>query len=609
MERFDAFAPDRSARFGLPRRAVRCYGRRMFALPVPPRRLDHYPSGRSGAGGRRDLLRRVLLGSAAVAVIGTAGCGSLLRRADAGNESLQSLLAAPKPPETIGQGTRPIGLQPLMVVGVGAVNNLPATGGPPDPSSVRDQLIEEMKRHDVPNCEKFLELDSTALVSVEAAIPPGARRGDTIDIRVVCPDDARATDLAGGWLLDSRLHQELRVRGGSMSGPSLRKGDCLTIATGPVTTLHAFENSSDPVDRTRGRVIGGGQVQQDRELGLAIRKPFVHAKTCSAMADAISDRFFYFDGSSRKGIATATTESRIDLDIPPRYRHSVERLIAVIEQIPTSPRVRQSQDRLRQLAAEMEAPSKAMGAALRLEALGEMAIPVLLENLKSENPEIRFYAAESLAYLDRFESVEPLVQSIIDQPAMRAPAFHAMRDLDDPRVDDVIAKLLGSDSIETRYAAFVTMRRRGNLPGVVKTTRLGSYTLHQVRGGHQTSDGGSSDRKEAVIASMHDDRELVIFGEGIPLHIETFLRDRRGIVIKPVGDDKVSIERFAIGNPDRRVQVTATVAGLIGGLAKVGLSYGEIMTILQTAKVDSHYDCGFAIDPLPKSNRTYYRVD
>lgn len=529
------------------------------------------------------------------------GCGTLLKgKKEDDTESLQSLLVAPKPPESVGIGTEPVGLQPLLVVGVGAVNSLPGTGGAPDPSEFRDLLIDDMKRHDVPSCEAFLEQDSTALVQVEALIPPGARRGDRVDARVSCPADARATDLASGWLLDCRQHQNLRVRGGAIKGPSLRKGECMSITTGPVTTVAAYQNSTDLGDQLTGRIIGGGQVQQDRKIGLAIRKQFVHHKIASAIADSISDRFFFFDGNTREGIATATTESSIDLEVPPRYRNSVDRLIAVIDRIAVSPRKRQSQAYLQSLGVRMDKAETSGDAALKLEALGESAVPILLEKLESDNQEIRFHAADSLAYLDRYEAIEVLIQTIQDEPSMRAPAFFALRDMNDPRVDDALVPLLGVASIETRYGAFVTLRLRRKLPSKATTTQLGSFVMHQIP-------NQSDQTASAVIASIHDECEFVILSNEVPVKISTFIRDKRGLVIKPVGENRLAVQRYTVGAPDRQAECESNVKGLIESLARVGLSYGEVITILQRVKSEGAIEAQFAIDPLPKTKRTYYR--
>lgn len=597
-------------RFPLPRGRQDCYGKGMINAAQETIRTGltkNTPRRDSDRGPRRSLRRRLRKILAAAIILhcsgATVGCGSLWKsRQGDENEALQSLLVAPKPPESVGIGTDPIGLQPLLVVGVGAVNSLSGTGGAPDPSESRDLLIENMKRHDVPNCEAFIEQDSTALVQVEALIPPGARRGDVVDARVICPDDARASDLAGGWLLDCRLHQQLRVRGGAISGPSLRKGDCLAITTGPVTTVAAYENSSDPSDRVDGRIIGGGQVQQDRPIGLAVRKSFVHHKIAAAIADAVSERFFFFDGNSRKGIATATTESQIDLQIPPRYQNSIDRLIAVIDRIAVSPKKRQSQAYLQSLGVEMDSVKTAGEAALKLEALGESAVPILLEKIKSENQEIRFYAAEALAYLDRYEAVDILIQTIQDEPSMRAPAFFALRDMKDPRVDDALEPLLDVASVETRYGAFVTLRDRRKLPQRVQSQSLGTFDMHRMA-------AGSEFASPVVIASIHDQRDFVIMSSPIAVNVETFFRDKRGLMIKSIGKDRLSVQRYSVDQPDRQSECDATVSGLIETLRRVGLTYGEVMTVLQQAKSEGAIDAPFAIDPLPKTKRLYYRDD
>jgi len=66
--------------------------------------------------------------------IGLTGCSSLWQ--GTGDESeqskaLQELMQAPEPPELIRDATAPHGTQPIEVEGVGVVNGLPSTGGPP----------------------------------------------------------------------------------------------------------------------------------------------------------------------------------------------------------------------------------------------------------------------------------------------------------------------------------------------------------------------------------------------------------------------------------------------------------------------------------------------
>ena len=65
------------------------------------------------------------------------GCNALFpgRFEEAENEAkLRELMRAPEPPDLVRDGTVIQGLRPLRIEGVGAVNALPGTGGPPDPS-------------------------------------------------------------------------------------------------------------------------------------------------------------------------------------------------------------------------------------------------------------------------------------------------------------------------------------------------------------------------------------------------------------------------------------------------------------------------------------------
>ena len=72
-------------------------------------------------------------------------------------------------------------------------------------------------------------------------------------------------------------------------------------------------------------------------------------------------------------------------------------------------------------------PATAADAALQLEAMGESAVPILIDALNSTNPELRFYAAESLAYLDRTEAVDALETAIRETAAFRHPSLLALQ--------------------------------------------------------------------------------------------------------------------------------------------------------------------------------------
>jgi len=525
------------------------------------------------------------------------GCNSLFpeRYEEAENEAkLRELMRAPAPPELIRDGTVMQGLRPLRIEGVGAVNALAGTGGPPDPSAFRDQLLEEMKRHEVISPNQWLEQDDTALVRVVALIPPGAKRGDSIDIRVIAPKESRVSDLHHGWLLDTRLREQRMLQN------VVRQSDVMAIGQGSILTRADHEPNEDETLKNEGRVLAGGRVQVTRKLGLILRPEYQHAKLSKAIADAVNRRLFFFDGTTRRGIATAIEDDFIEIGVHPRYRDNVPRMMQVIHAIGVKAEMSGRQERLADLAQRLQAPETAADAALQLEALGESAVPTLLEGLESSNPELRFYAAESLAYLDRVESIEPLETAARDTAAFRYPSLIALQGLEQQLAIDALRRLTHERSLETRYGAFCSIRRRLDGKAVLGGSQLGPLTLYQL----------PSQTTPAIAVSLQEEPEVVLLGEVHPIKISPFLMLPGGIMIKPDPkhpDELLRISRFEAGEQDRRVVVSNSPDDVIAGIVQVGGCYGDVINLLREAKNRGFLQDQLAINPLPTPMRTYYR--
>ncbi|WP_231742170.1 HEAT repeat domain-containing protein [Stieleria varia] len=510
-------------------------------------------------------------------------------------KSTADLLTVPTPPDLIRQAASPRGLHAIPIEGVGLVNALEQTGGPVDPSTFRDQLIDEMRHKDVEDPNQILELDSTAVVRVVGAIPAGARRGDPIDLKIISPEGSRATDLRGGWLLDTRLrHQQVLDQ-------RLRQSDLMAIAMGPVLTRKTHDIGSAEALALEGRVLGGGRIQVTRKLGLVLRPEYQHVMVSKAITAAINERFFFFDGTTRRGIAKAIEDDYIEIEVHPRYRENVYRMMAVINSIAISPR-NDSQARLERLAGEMQDVGKAAGAALQLEAMGENAIPTLVDAAKSSNPELRFYAAEALAYLDRIEAVELLEQAIRSEPAFRQPAFVAMQTMKSPMVVPALKRLLNEPSLETRYAALVTLRKRADGRQML-SGKIHADSFRQI--------DVASTASPSVVVSLRENQEICLFGNVPPLDIATFVLGPGGLVIKPDETDpgRLRISRFQTGQEDRLAVVPNSIPTLIDGIVTVGGNYGDVVSVLRNAKDKGYLTAQLAFDPLPQAFRTYYRDD
>lgn len=522
------------------------------------------------------------------------------RRGDADKEGVAELAKVPTPPKRIGLATRAVGLNPMAVTGAGAVNSLPGTGGAPDPSPLRDELIDEMKRHEVAAPEAFLEKPDTGLVQVTAVIPAGARRGDVLDVKVVAPESANINNLAGGWLLESRLRQQMLVNAGPFGGREMKRGKIALLASGGMMTRATYENSKSKGTQTEAVILGGGKVQEDREFGLSLRSDFKHAALASMIESAINERFFFFDGTTRRGIAKATRDDSIQLEAPPRYRNNLPRLFDVIAQIPSNPARRQSQARIQELATQLSDPVTAADAALALEAIGESSTAVLIQALESANPEIRFRAAMTLAYLDQTEAIETLGELIRSEVAFRGPALLALQDMDHPGAVVALEALLGDDSLETCYGALVTLLRRGEtnrLPEVIKMRDFEIYVVPQSR------------VRPTIAASLQDRKMLVCFGDCGKLDLETFLRNNRGYLIRQTMDNTLSIKRFQADDDDFSATSERDIVSFLKGLDRVGASYGDALGVLQLADDRNALSASVAVDPMPKGRRLYFRDD
>ena len=510
------------------------------------------------------------------------------------NTKLQELMKVPKLPDLIREATMIQGLQPIQVIGVGVVNGLPNTGGPANPSQFRDELLEEMKRRDIKDPNHFLELNNTALVRIQATIPAGARRNDPVDLIVRAPNESVVSDLNDGWLLDTRLRQQRFLQN------KIRKSEVMAIGTGPVLTRGSYTPGEDGTLKTEGTILSGGRIQITRKLGLVLSPEYQHAKTSSALAAAINRRFFFFDGTTRLGIAKAKEDDFLEMETHPRYRNNIPRMMAVIQAISTAPESSATQIRLSQLASKLSDPTTAADAALQLEAMGESAVPILLDALNSTNPELRFYAAESLAYLDRTEAIESLETAIRETAAFRHPSLLALQGMDHQLAIDALQRLMNEASIETRYGSFCAIRRQGiEGKSILGGQALKSFYLYQI----------PSTPKPAVVVSLRESPEIVLFGDSGKMDIPQFLRGPNGLILKPdlTTPGKLKISRFQVNADDKRVTVSDSLASVISGIVAVGGGYGDVISILRMAKAKGYLSDQLAIDPLPAAVRVYHR--
>ena len=494
----------------------------------------------------------------------------------------------------VGGFTSVTGRNSYTIQAVGLVTGLRGTGGDPAPSAYRSELMNAMKKRGVPNPNQVLAMPGTALVLVTGRLPPLVKKGDRFDVSVSIPNGSGATDLTGGWLMPCILSEGAIVQG------DLKSGSPKGIASGPILTLSGGDEGARTALRGRGRILGGGVSNIDRTLTLNMHHRYASGRLVERVTGAIGGRFHGFDEYGiQKPLATAKTNVRIELDILPVYKENYPRYLQVVDSIPVKDTPVQRRLYLDDLTEELDAPATAMMAAIRLEAIGADAVPVLTDALAHDLLEVRFHAATALAYLGEFDGLETLLEAAEAEPAFRAFAYGAIAAVGGPQAAAGLIDLMRSDSAETRYGAFralwtidedhpglggESLRHEGEEDVV--------FTLHAVPGG------------PPLVHITHRRRpEVVVFGAPQRFRTPLALRAGRLLVTCPPGRDRVKV---SLGRTASR-EVAPDVAAVVRACVELGATYPDVADLLRQADGQNNLPGGLAIDALPQAGRWYDR--
>ncbi|MBC8355746.1 MAG: flagellar basal body P-ring protein FlgI [Planctomycetes bacterium] len=494
----------------------------------------------------------------------------------------------------VGDLATPWGDHWLKIEGVALVTQLSGTGSNPPPSPILDQLKKEMQTHEVRGRREALASSDTAMVMVGGYIAPGAQKGDTFDLKVSIPPRSRTDSLLGGWVMPSRLRQVMII------DSSLHSGNVAGIGQGEVLVDSLFATSEDEVEQKRGRVIGGGVVMQPRQFGLAIFDEHSSVRTSAMIGAAINERFHHFDRGEQAGVAKPLRDNQVELAMHHRYKHNFDRYKYVLLNIAVGETPAERSERLLKLDRMLYEPLTAQRAAIRLEAIGHDAVPILRKGAVSSDPEVRFYAAESLAYLDEPSASEPLYEAARVERAFRWRAMTALAAMEHVGAQDALIKLLDSQSAETRYGAFRALRASDSSDPLVHGKVLGrSFGYHKI-----------SSKADPVIHFSKSKRpEIVVFGQGQHIDPPAFLFAGKEIMIKAVDQGKLKVSSFKPGKETASVFCSPTVDDLVNSIVELGGGYQEVLTAIQSAKRGGYLDARVEVGALPSPTRSYQRQE
>lgn len=526
--------------------------------------------------------RRCRLAVILAAGVAVAGCaGSAIRSQSPEIEALAKLEAGTR---LVGDYCMAWGLGAKRIERAALVTGLASTGSDPPPGPQRSTLVADMQSRGVIEPNRLLASPATALVWVHGFLPPGVRKGERFDVVIEVPPNHDTTSLAGGWLMETRLAEMAIVDN------TIRDGHELGVAVGPVLVDPVAEGTRDSKSKLRARVPGGGVSLTDREIGLAISPEHRSFAMSKRLGDWINRRFHAVIRGAKRGVASPKTDRYIALEVPDVYRHNLSRYLRVVQAVAVIEPPEGRHARLQLLTRQMADPVTAPAAALRLEAIGKEAIPTLRDALDSGDPEIRFAAAEALAYLGESVAAPRLAEAAGSLRSARPAALAALSVIDDARGIDALQSLLASRSAETRYGAFRALWKMDrNLP-LVRGERLGdACSLHvlDVAG------------PPLVHVTRSERPEIVFFGTSHP--VDDGLRAEAGpSIVVVVEGTKARVSRFAAGEADRASEVAAAADEIVRAVIDVGGTYPDAVQFLQQASSARALQSRLAFDAVPR---------
>ncbi|RUL88741.1 flagellar basal body P-ring protein FlgI [Tautonia sociabilis] len=520
----------------------------------------------------------------------------------------------------------PLGFGQKTVEGVGLVIGLAGTGSEPPPSSYRSKLEAEIKRNPELKVEEILAdpLKRTSLVVVRAVITAGMAPEDELNVDVLLPPDSETTSLEGGFLVGCWLHEV------GIAAQVQLEGKPWVYAYGPILT----GNAADPDNPKVGRVLGGGRIKQEIPYVLLIGQRHRSGAVAKQLQDLINRRFQYRDGRFKKGVATAKTDNTIVLNVPERYHHNQLRYLQVLAQIRLAHTPELLESRMERWGQELLEPKTAGEAALKLEALGGIASPVLVKGLESEHPQVRFFSAEALAYLDDSAGSEELARAVVELPEFRTLALAALAAMDQPAGILRLRELMDQADPVVRYGAFNALRvsdpgdpalGRTRVLGLIeerrhadpddamafpieaqapspsrKATAEDPFELYVVR----------SSGPPMIHLSRSRRREIVLFGRDHELLPPVVLGGTGPILLNAALDDRrIEISRIELtGTPPQILTSSTDLVEVIRTVAALGATYPQVVSILEGAKRQANLVAELAIDAVPSEVEDYDRA-
>lgn len=543
--------------------------------------------------------RAFLAGTLVACVTLSMGCQSwTTRKKEEKHEKearlMKEKLADPDRPRLAGEVATPLGLTIRRYDAIGLISNLPGTGGIVNPSNQREMMLSEMRRHEVLNPEVVIDAPTTAVAKVRVYVNPCDTKSDSLDVLVECSDECNATDLREGYLMPTMLREYMLLDGKNRSSHDK------TVASGDLVVIPSSVSNEEKINPLRGVILGGGKLLEPPKLGIRVSKEWRHVMVVGAIAEAINRRFFYQDGTRQQKVAEGKTDWHIELQTVPKYRWDPMHYMSTVLSIGFRESDEQVAERIngcRKLLLRRETARKA---ACELEAIGKgQAVDVLLTGLMSVDTEVRFYAAYSLAYLDREESVPVLRELAIQEPAFRPLCLIGLGINEKSSARDALLDLLQEEEAELKYGALVALRQRNPRDPIVQGEPIGE-SCHLVKIPGKTS---------LVAVSLEQRKEIAMYGNNPSISLSHELSPTPSLRIVPLSSGLMRVAKIQLDGEVLQSIISSDLESLIRAMPAVNANYNDMVHSLDLLGSENCLSGQVAINPRPRPGRIYNRGD
>lgn len=443
---------------------------------------------------------------------------------------------------TIGAETRLEGLDPTIVTGYGLVVGLNGTGSSDVPLGVRAVLEREMlglgvgqEPGPLAGVTPAMMIDdlNTAVVLVQAVIPPAAAPGSRFDVRVATLPGSAVTSLAGGRLYTTELRQ-------GEASPSAPMTPAIGRARGDLFINPLTEFGDAPEGALRARILNGGEVVTPFRPTLTLDVPS-HGRA-RAIVDAINTRF----GMTAGPVAIGRNEEFIEIIIPARYRNNTDEFANILRHLRIDQRlpVMYAQRYVDALKAQ---PNIADNLSWCLVAVGPAAVPIVRELYDYPEAVPRLAALQAGARLDDARVRPELIDLITNGPeSIRTSAIRLLGELshDDLSINAFLHTLLddAQQDPDVIIAAYESLAKRRDVR-VIRRRMPGPFFLdivHAKRAMVYASQseqpviaviGPNPELADPAFVNAFDGRLLIQRDAGVK-RAELFYRPRMGATIR-----------------------------------------------------------------------------